>query len=624
MQDSVHSRSTAAGSDHRAGFKRCGRSWRSHAVLAAVLALSAIILPAAALAQRAPEAATEQTRGGARPPALAQRHMVASANPLATDAGLEILRAGGTATDAAIAVQLVLGLVEPQSSGLGGGAFLVHWHATRGEVTTIDGRETAPAAARPDRFIKGSKPLTFDQAVQSGLSIGVPGTVRLLEAAHQRHGRLPWARLFEPALRLAAEGFAVSPRLHGLLGADGPGRFDAAARAYFFDTHGKPHVIGHRLRNPAYAETLGKIARDGPKSFYEGPVAEAIVAAVAAHERPGDLTLGDLAGYRVKEREPVCVPYRAHRVCGMGPPSSGMLTIGQALMLLEGFELGRGPKAALAPGHVHVIAESLKLAFADRNWYLADPDFVPAPKGYLDPGYLAERRQLINRATTLSKPYPGLPPGTARLSLGDDDSHEHAGTSHISIVDGDGNAVAMTTTIEAGFGSGIWAAGFLLNNELTDFSFRPRDRDGRPIANRIEPGKRPRSSMAPTIVLDPAGRLKLVSGSAGGSRIISYVLKTIIGVIDWQLDAQSAVSALNISSTGGVLELEAPPFSWRNALLRSREAYPAIRLSIGLAPLGQSPRFAVLTSGTQTIVKRPDNWLEGGADHRREGTAAGD
>ncbi len=624
MQDQANSRKMADRRDDRARVNRRGCAWRSCAVLAGALALGWLGWAGPAVAQRAPEAATEHARGEPRAPAVAQRHMAVTANPLATAAGLEILRAGGTATDAAIAVQLVLGLVEPQSSGLGGGAFFVHWHAGHGEVTTIDGRETAPAAARPDRFIKAGKPLSFDQAVQSGLSVGVPGTMRLLELAHQRHGRLPWARLFEPALRLASEGFAVSPRLHELLLADGPGRFDAAARAYFFDAIGKPHGIGQRLRNPAYADTLGKIAREGARAFYEGPVAEAIVAAVRAHERPGDLMLDDLAGYRAKEREPVCIRYRAHRVCGMGPPSSGALAIGQALMLLEGFELGRGPEAAMAPGHVHVIAEALKLSFADRNWYLADPDFVAAPTGYLDPGYLAERRQLISRFRTLDKSYPGLPPGAARLSLAEDATREHAGTSHISIVDGDGNAVAMTTTIEAGFGSGIWAAGFLLNNEMTDFSFRPSDRDGRPIANRVEPRKRPRSSMAPTIIFDPAGQLRLVTGSAGGSRIIPYVLKSIIGVIDWQLDAQSAVSAPNFASTGGALELEAPPFSWRNAFLRSREAYTAIRISISLAPLGQSPRFATLTSGTQTIAKRSDGRLEGGADHRRESVAAGD
>lgn len=596
------------------------------AVVLLALFGSTISLCQSALAQRAPsapEAATDHGKAQ-RKAAVASRHMVATAHPLATEAGLEILRAGGSAADAAIAVQLVLGLVEPQSSGLGGGAFLVHWAAQSRELTTFDGRETAPAAARPDRFIKDGRPLPFDRAVRSGLSVGVPGTVRLMELAHQRYGRLPWARLFEAAIKLATEGFAVTPRLHGLLANDGPQRFAPPARAYFFDAQGKPPAIGQTLRNPAYAATLERLQREGAAAFYAGPIADDIVAAVRAHEVPGDITLADLAAYRAKERPPVCVPYRGHQVCGMGPPSSGALTIGQALMLLDGFSLGEGARSAMAPGPVHLIAEALKLAFADRNWYLADADFVAPPKGYLDPAYIAERRKLISPYAKLANPYPGLPPAEKRQALGEDATMEMAGTSHVSIVDGDGNAVAMTTTIEAGFGSGIWAAGFLLNNELTDFSFRPRDRDGRPIANRIEPGKRPRSSMSPTIVLDPSGKPRLVTGSAGGSRIIAYVLKVIVGAVDWQLDAQSAVSLPNFSAAGGLLEVEAPPFSWRNALLRSADAYPAIRLSIGLAPLGQSTLLTTLTSGTQAILRTPDGKLEGGADHRRESLARGD
>lgn len=597
------------------------------ALIAGILVFVTWVSIGAALAQRtpsAPEPDIDTASHKPRPAVVATRHMVATANPLATEAGLEILRAGGSATDAAIAVQLVLGLVEPQSSGLGGGAFLVHWDASRKEVTSFDGRETAPASSRPDRFTRNGAILPFNQAVRSGLSVGVPGTVRLLEMVHQRHGRLPWARLFESAILLASNGFPVSPRLNGLLSAEGPASFTPAARGYFFDAKGHAHPVGHRLQNAAYAETLRTVQQNGPKGFYEGPIADALVAAVAQHETPGDITLADLAGYRAKEREPVCVPYRGHRICGMGPPSSGALTIGQALMMLEGFELGRGPEAALAAGPVHLIAEALKLAFADRNWYLADADFVAVPMGYLDPAYIAERRGLIDRISTRHKPYPGLPRGSTRLTLGQDATIEHSGTSHVSIVDGDGNGLAMTTTIEAGFGSGIWAAGFLLNNELTDFSLRPRDRDGRAIANRIEPGKRPRSSMAPTIVLDPAGQLRLVTGSAGGSRIIPYVLKVIIGIVDWNLDVQSSISMLNLSTTGGPLELEVPPFTLRNLLTRSGDAYPAIRLSIGLAPLGQSTRFATLTSGTQAIVRWPSGQLEGGADHRREGLAAGD
>ena len=551
--------------------------------------------------------------------------MVVAANPHAAAAGRDILRAGGSAVDAAIAVQLVLGLVEPQSSGLGGGAFLVHWDQRTRDVQTYDGRETAPAAATPDRFMRLGRPLGFAATVRSGLSVGVPGALRMLELAHRQHGRLAWARLFEPAIRLAGDGFAVSARLHTLLASEQPDGFAPAARAYFFDAGGRPWPIGHRLANPDYAATLRRLAAEGAAALYEGPVAAAIVAAVRGAARfPGDLTEADLAGYRAKIRAPVCVPYRGHRVCSMGPPSSGGHTLGATLIMLEGFNLGTGPRASLAPGALHLVTEAEKLAFADRNWYLGDADFTGAPPDLLDPAYLAGRRRLIDPASVIRRPYPGLPPGAAKQSFGRDATLEMAGTSHLSIVDGDGNAVAMTTTIEAAFGSGLWAAGFLLNNQLTDFSLRPADRDGRPTANRVEGGKRPRSSMSPTLVFDANGNFRLAAGSSGGSRIIPYVVKTLIGILDWQLDAQAAIALPNFGSIGGRFEFEAPPLTIADAIWRPALGNRAINLAITLAPIGQYPVHVELTSGTHAIQRLPDGRLEGGADPRREGIALGD
>ena len=603
-----------------------------HAALLVLLLLPAV--PASA--QRPPDAPEAATRGRPdiwqppREPVRARKHMVVAANPLAAEAGREILRAGGSAVDAAIAVQLVLGLVEPQSSGLGGGAFLVHWDARSRAIQSYDGRETAPATATPDRFLRAGRPLSFLEAARSGLSVGVPGVLRMLELAHQRHGRLPWPRLFERAIALAERGFQVSPRLHGLLLAERPGEFSPSARAYFFGNDGRTWPIGHRLANPAYAATLRRIAAEGVTAFYEGPIARAIVAAVrGARLHPGDLAEADLAGYRARAREPVCARYRLHRVCSMGPPSSGGTAVAQILMLLDGFELGRSPAAALAPGSLHLIAEAEKLAFADRNWYLADPDFTPQTANLLDPGYIAGRRQLIDPATTLARPYPGLPPGVPRPAPGTDTTAEPPGTSHLSIVDGEGNAAAMTTTIEAAFGSGLWAEGFLLNNQLTDFSPRPRDRQGRLVANRIEGGKRPRSSMAPTVVLDAKGDLRLVTGSPGGARIIPYVVKSLVGVLDWQLDAQAAAALTNFGSLGGPLEIEAPFLSIADALQHRSVAGltmagRTLNIAIALVPLGQKPAYVEMTSGTHIIQRLPDGTLEGGADPRREGVALGD
>jgi gamma-glutamyltranspeptidase/glutathione hydrolase len=492
---------------------------------------------------------------------------------------------------------------------LGGGAFALHFDKSNGRLTTYDGRETAPAAARPDRFlIDGRAPMPFDTAVTSGLSVGTPGTVRLLDRLHRQHGKLPWADLFKPAIKLARDGFVVSPRLALLLAYEGAARFSPAARAYFFNDAGIPWPSGHVLKNPTYADTLEAVAAGGADAFYTGPIADAVVAAVRGAASPGDLVTADLALYRVFERPALCVTYRLHNVCGMGPPSSGGLAVAQTLKLVEAFDLGQFGRA---PQALHVIAEAQKLAFADRDAYVADPDFVPLPAGLLDEVYLGERRRLISHATAMARPAPGRPGIQNRTQYGRDATIENVGTSHISIIDAAGNALSMTTTIEAAFGSRLMAAGFLLNNEMTDFSFRPVDGEGRPIANAIQPGKRPRSSMAPTIVLSPAGDVEAVLGSPGGSRIILYVTKALVALIDWRFDAQAATASPNFGSRGGPFEVE-------------YDRYDSIWTALRMKPFGHRIGADLLTSGTHIVVRRPDGTLEGGADPRREGVARGD
>ena len=585
-----------------------------------VFVLSAIGLVAAGGASSAqqarplPEAHTEITTlwGRSTPAATAKSHMISAANPLAVEAGLELLRAGGSAADAAVGVQLVLNLVEPQSSGIGGGAFALHWRATTGLLKTYDGRETAPEAAKPDRFLVDGNPLNFNEAAFGGASVGVPGTPRLLEAIHKEHGRLPWVQLFAPAIRLAEQGFPVSPRLHSLLRWHGAQSFAPQSRHYFFDRTGSARPVGYVLKNPEFAATLRTVGERGAGAFYEGAIAQAIVQAVRqSPSHQGDITLADLAAYRVKEREPVCFAYRRYRICGMGPPSSGGLAVGQVLKLVEAFDLGRGPADALNTRALHLIAEAQKLAFADRDRYVGDPDFVSVPAGLLDAAYLGVRRALINPEAAMGKPGPGTPPQIGSLIPGIDETAEQDGTTHFSIIDGDGNALSMTSTIEAPFGSRLWAAGFLLNNELTDFAFRPQDRTGRPLANAVGPGKRPRSSMAPTIVFDEQGKPWAVLGSPGGSRIILYVVKTLVGLIDWKLDAQEAVSLLNFGSRGGAFEIE---IDHRSALWHA----------LKMKPYGHRISADFLNSGAHAIVVRKDRHLEGGADPRREGVARGE
>ncbi len=527
----------------------------------------------------APEAESERVE---REAAYATRFMAAAADPRAVAAALEMLRAGGSAADAAIAAQLVLGLVEPQSSGLGGGAFALHWSEKDKRVRSYDAREAAPAAAQPDRFLdRHGNPVQFMRAVASGRSVGVPGVPRLLEALHREHGRLAWARLFAPAIRLADSGFEKTPRLAGQLERETLLRADPAARALFYS--------GGRIVNRDYAATLRVLAEQGAGAFYRGPIAEDIVRAVDA-----DLALADLTAYRVIERAPVCGAYRGYRICGMGPPSSGATGVLQILGILE-----RTAFARAAPGSaeaVHLFSEAGRLAYADRARYVGDPDFNPVPVAkLLAPAYLDARARLIGERSM-----GHAPPGTL--------DPETPGTSHLSVVDAEGNAVAMTTSIEMGFGSRILVRGFLLNNQLTDFSFRP-DYLLRPAVNRVEGGKRPRSSMAPTLVFEGDGRLKMALGSPGGLAIINFVAKTLVATLDWGKDIQAAISTPNFGSTNGP------------TLLERDTAYE--ELGDALAERGHVLNFARLTSGVHGIERVPQGW-RGGADPRRAGTAAGD
>ncbi len=567
-------------------------------------ALLLALAPAAAPAQglQEPEGATGYE---AKHAVTASRFMVVAANPMAADAGATILRAGGSAVDAAIAVQMVLGLVEPQSSGIGGGLFLLHWADQERALRSYDGRETAPMAAKPLRFVDAvGRPLERQEAIASGLSVGTPGALRVLELAHRRHGRLAWAQLFAPAIRLAQEGFPMPRRLHLLLAHERSLPKTPAARAMFYDAAGKPWPIGTRIVNREYAATLAQVAATGADAFYRGPIAADIVAAVHGHARPGDLSLEDLARYAAKERDVVCGVYRDRRICGMGPPSSGGVSVLELLGLLErsGFDRAAAG-SALA---VHLFAEAGRLAYADRLRYIADPDFVPQPvAGLLDPAYLTERAALIG-PRSMGTARAGRPHGA--LALGDAPDTEVAGTSHVSIVDAEGNAVAMTTTIESQFGSRIMVRGFLLNNQMTDFAFNP-EFEGRLAANRVEPGKRPRSSMAPTFVFGSDGRLQTVIGSPGGPVIINYVAKVLVGMIDWGLDIQAAISLPNFGAAYG------PTFIERGS------AYEA--LAPALEARGHTLTFTPLTSGLHGIERAGTLW-RGGADPRREGVARGD
>ena len=557
----------------------------------------------------------------------AERHMAAAANPLAAEAGREMLRQGGSAIDAAIAMQAVLTLVEPQSSGIGGGAFIMLWDGK--SVHAYDGRETAPAGATERLFLKADgKPMAFPDAQVGGRSVGTPGVLRALEMAHKKTGQLQWAKLFEPAIRLSENGFAISARLHNLIAADRYIAQSPEMAAYFLNADGTPKATGTLLKNPALAEVFKRIAKEGPDALYHGSIAEEIASKVQRHRNAGSLSVADLKGYTAKERTPLCTDYQQWKVCGMPPPSSGGVAIAQILGTLQALQ-AQDPSLDIAamqpvkspspagleptPEAVHLLAEAGRLAFADRALYVADSDFVPVPvAGLVAPDYLAKRAALISeRSMGIAK--PGKPEGI-QVAYAPDRSPLRISTSQVVAVDDQGGAVSMTTTVEAAFGSHVMVQGFLLNNQMTDFSFIPEE-DGQRVANRVEPGKRPRSAMAPTLVFDrKSGELLATVGSPGGSQIIEYVSKSLVAMLDWKLDPQAAISLPNFGSRNGATELEIGMFS------------PALKQA--LKDKGHMLSEIDMTSGIQAIVRTRDAQgkvsLSGGADPRREGEAVGD
>ncbi|WP_175748962.1 gamma-glutamyltransferase [Burkholderia pyrrocinia] len=560
-----------------------------------------------------------------KPGWTSQHSMIAAANPLATQAGYEMLKAGGTAIDAAIATQMVLALVEPQSSGIGGGAFMLYFD---GKATqAYDGRETAPAAAT-DRLFYGptGQPMGFYEGVVGGRSVGTPGVLRMLDAAHRAHGKLPWRRLFQPAIRLAEHGFTISPRLATLIANDKYLKNDSAARAYFYNPDGTPKAAGTVLKNPALATVLRQVADRGANAFYTGAIARDIVTKVRKHPtNPGLLSLQDLARYKAKVRTPLCADYRRSVVCGMPPPSSGGLAIAQMLGILEAMpdwqqigaqkpvrnDVGYEP----TPFAAHLFSEAGRLAYADRARYVADPDFVPLPGGnwtsLTDRTYLAQRARLIGDSS-MGVVQAGAPQG-ATLAMADDRSPELPSTSDIAIVDRYGQALSMTTSIEDAFGSRLMVRGFMLNNQLTDFSFVSND-NGRPVANRVQPGKRPRSAMSPELVFDKKTKqVTMIVGSAGGPAIINHVAKTLVGVLDWGMTMQQAIALPNFGSMNGPTQLE-----------RGRVSDA---LADGLKGRGHDVQVVEMNSGLQGIqrlnVQGQTVWF-GGADPRREGVAMGD
>ncbi len=581
--------------------------------------------PAATAMPPAPEVSSGYRQGMTT--TYADKHMAAAANPLATEAGRKILRAGGTAIDAAIAMQAVLTLVEPQATGIGGGAFIMYWDGKR--VQAYDGRETAPAGADEKLFLRpDGKPMSFSEGQIGGRSVGTPGVLRALEMAHRQHGKLPWAKLFEPAIALAEQGFPISQRLYTQIAADKFLPNSPEMAAYFLTPDGKAKPVGTLLKNPALAKTLRDIARRGPNALYTGPIASEIVKQVNGSANAGSLSLADLRDYSAKERAPICSDYKRWKICGMPPPSSGGIAIAQMLGTLQALE-AKDPKYALAamkprqattragvePGieAVHLLSEAGRLAYADRGLYVADSDFVPVNvEGLLNRDYLAQRASLIGEES-MDKAEAGTPPGNT-LALAPDRSPPRVSTSQIVAVDNTGGAISMTTTVESYFGSHLMVRGFILNNQLTDFSFVPSE-NGKPVANRVQAGKRPRSSMAPTLVFDrETGKLVATVGSPGGSQIIEYVSKTLVGLLDWNMDVQGAINMPNFGSRNGPTELEAGLVS------------PA--LVQGLKDRGHEVAQIEMTSGTQAIMRRqrPDGtWAwAGGADPRREGVALGD
>jgi gamma-glutamyltranspeptidase/glutathione hydrolase len=534
--------------------------------------------------------------------------MVVADAPEAAEAGRAVLRQGGNAVDAAIATLLVLNLVEPDAAGIGGGGFLLHFDAASGDIDTLDGRETAPAAATPDMFLTtGGGPAEFAEATVSGLAVGVPGLLRMLEAAHARHGKLPWEALFKPAIDLAENGFSMSAHLRAALFDDRYVRSSPAAASLYFQANGVPKPAGARLTNKAFADTLRRVAAEGARAFYEGEIGRDIVAAVHGHKRPGRLEMADLESYKPLPRPPLCQPYRSWLVCGMAPPSSGGIAVLEILGLVERAELGA--MAPLALPAVHLLAEAGRLAFADRDEYVADPAFVPVPTAQLlSAGYLAERAKLISTSRALGHTAPGTLRHASLIPFAGARVYEAPTTTHVSVVDAAGDAVALTADIDQPFGARIMVRGFFLNDELADFSFRPT-LDDKQVANRVEGGKRPRSAMAPTFVIDPQGKLALVIGSPGGARAIGFVAEAIVATLDWKLPIDKALALAHFDNRNGQTELE------KGTALE--------KLARELKSLGHDVAVIPMESGLNAIQVR-DGVLYGAADPRREGAAAGD
>jgi gamma-glutamyltranspeptidase / glutathione hydrolase len=536
---------------------------------------------------------------------LAKGGAVSAADPRAAEAGQEILREGGSASDAAMAMMLALTVVEPQSSGIGGGGFLVYHSARTGKITTIDGRETAPSTATPSLFLNpNGKPMSMREAVPGGRSVGIPGNVALMARAHAKWGKLKWAQLFESAIRLAEQGFVVTPRLANSIAPMASLWADFPATQALYVGESGPKRAGDTIRNPELAALLKRIAAKGPKAFYAGDNAKAFVKTLAESKRnPTPLKHSDLAHYRVKDRDALCAPYRQYRLCGMGPPSSGATTVFQILGMIERFDMKALGKDS--PQAWHVIAEAMQLAYADREKYLADPDFIPVPaKGLLDPAYVKSRSALISLTSSLPKYEAGTPPGAGQRTAAL--AGEVSGTSHFVAVDSAGNVASMTSTIESVFGSQLVVNGYVLNNELTDFTFAP-EQDGKPIANRVEPGKRPLSSMSPTIVYGPDGQPIFAVGAAGGKTIIMQVAKTLIAHLDWGMTAQEAIAAPNIFFTPGAVTLEANT--------------PLAALSTDIARLGQTILSMDMPRLKANALERTTTGWHGAADPRSEGVA---
>lgn len=584
------------------------------------LAVMPVMAALAAEDYLAPEASSSSQT--LRAATSAKHAMAATAHPLATQAAIDMLKSGGNALDAAFAAQLVLNVVEPQSSGIGGGGFLLYYNAAGQSLSAFDGRETAPEGATPTMFLgDGGQPLPFDTALTSGRAVGVPGLLRMMELAHKQYGRASWSALFHDAIRVARDGFPMGKRLHQLLRNTPHVQSSTAAMKPYLDADGQLKGPEEMIRNPDLAATLMEIANRGPKAFYEGSVAEAMVAAVATAPLNGTLSAEDLLAYQAVKRQPVCAPFQQYKVCSMPPPSSGGLTVLQMLNLLS--YVGADKMTADSVEAAHAFTEAGRLAFADRNRYIGDPEFTDVPvRGMLDATYLKERAKLFSPRKSLGKASPGTPPSLPTLKPGTPEnadvfgpqqpagnaSREGPSTTHLSIVDADGNAVSMTTSIEHGFGTAIAVRGFLLNNQLTDFSFSPTLENGTLDPNRVEPRKRPRSSMSPVMVFDGSGQIRLIVGSPGGARIIPYVAKAMMGVLAWGLDIQQAINLPHYLSLNGPTELE--------------EGTSAAQMTDALKALGHEVVVAPSTSGLHGVEKREGKWL-GGADPRREGNASG-